>query len=92
MNAFLKWCGEALIQKLKEPCKISPTYSPADVEKILKGKMCRSKLLILLLMDAGLRIDEALGLRVREIDFENLVLRIGGFGDSLRGAGGEWGY
>src|SRR6185437_3466875 len=50
-----------------------------------KGKYARRlHVLILFLLDTGCRISEALSVRVREIDFENLLVTLDGKGRKQR--------
>jgi integrase/recombinase XerD len=92
INAYLKWSGSALkIQNLKEPQMILPTLTPIQVSRLVSWKpksksfgQRRLHLLVLLLLDTGCRITEALTLRVREIDFDNLLMTLDGKGRKQR--------
>ncbi len=90
INAYLKWSGSALkIRQLKEPQLILPTFTAQQIRQLVtwkpKGKYQRRlHLLILFLLDTGCRISEALGLRVRDIDFENMLVTLDGKGRKQR--------
>jgi integrase/recombinase XerD len=90
INAYLKWSGSSLkIRPLKEPRLVLPTFADAQVKHLVawkpKGKYQRRlHLLTLFLLDTGCRISEALNLRVREIDFENLLVTLDGKGRKQR--------
>jgi integrase/recombinase XerD len=71
--------------KLKQTEKVIATYSEADIRKIIQARRDgRVQVLVLLLLDVGLRIDEALSIRVRDIDFDNLLIKVRGKGDKER--------
>ena len=62
-----------------------PTFSAEQVKKIVAWKpkgFCPSRLhvLVLLLLDTGCRISEAIGLHWAEVDFDNLLLKLHGKG------------
>jgi len=100
INAYLHWksgldrkcasgCPHPRIQQLKEPKVILPTFSEFQVGRIVslkpKGKHERRRhLLALFLLDTGCRISEALGVRVRDIDFDNLLVTLDGKGQKQR--------
>jgi integrase/recombinase XerD len=100
INAYLHWhsgnggkcgagCRHLRIRQLKEPQFILPTFTAAQIKRLItwrpKGKYQRRlHLLILFLLDTGCRISEALGLRVREIDLENLLVTLDGKGRKQR--------
>jgi integrase/recombinase XerD len=90
INAYLKWSGLQLkITQLKEPQLVLPTFSSQQVSRLLAGKpkskpQRRLHLIVLFLLDTGCRISEALGLRVREIDFDNLLVTLDGKGRKQR--------
>jgi integrase/recombinase XerD len=83
-------CTHPRISQLKEPQNILPTLSEAQVKLIVAWKPGKSfhrrrlHLLALLLLDCGCRISEALGLRVRDVDMENLLLTLDGKGRKQR--------
>jgi len=90
INAYLKWSGSPLKQpQLKEPQLILPTFSASDVRRLLSWKpkgfpQRRLHLLVLFLLDTGCRITEALTVRVRELDMENLLVTLDGKGSKQR--------
>jgi integrase/recombinase XerD len=90
INAYLKWSGSALkVPLLKVPVLILPTFTAQQIRQLVtwkpKGKYQRRlHLLILFLIDTGARISEALGLRVRDIDFDNLLVTLDGKGRKQR--------
>jgi integrase len=54
------------------------TYKPQSL------RQARTQLAVLLILDTGLRISEALHLREADIDFDNLVLKVFGKGQKER--------
>jgi integrase/recombinase XerD len=95
-NSFLTWLHESghlekrlIIKRL--PVRPAPIQSFTDdeVKRLLagpkKGRVNpRNKALMWLLFDTGLRIDEALGLERKNVDWENLTFRIRGKGSRVR--------
>jgi integrase/recombinase XerD len=90
INAYLKWGGSlAKIAQLKEPQIILPTFSRVQVRSLLNHKphgfyQRRLHLLVLVLMDTGCRITEALTLHVADIDMDNLLVTLDGKGRKQR--------
>ena len=90
INAYLRWTGSDLkIQPLKEPKLILPTLTPQQVRLLVSWKprgfyQRRLHFLVLVLLDTGCRISEALGLRVRDIDINNLLVTLDGKGRKQR--------
>jgi integrase/recombinase XerD len=92
INAYLKWSGSQLtIPQLKEPQNILPTLTAAQITLLVNWKpkpkhfyQRRLHLLTLLLLDTGCRITEALTLRVRDVDMENLLITLDGKGRRQR--------
>jgi integrase/recombinase XerD len=90
INAYLKWAGSPLkIPQLKEPQLILPTFSASQVSLLVKWKpknfyQRRLHLLVLILLDTGCRITEALTLRGSDIDFANMLLTLDGKGRKQR--------
>lgn len=90
INAYLKWSGSTLkIPRLKEPQLILPTFTAQQVRQLVawkpKGKYQRRlHLIVLFLLDTGCRISEALGLRVRDLDMDNLLVTLDGKGRKQR--------
>ncbi len=90
VNAYLKWSGSSLkICTLKEPRFIPPTFSETQIKRLIAWKPKdkygrRLHLLTLFLLDTGCRISEALNLKVREIDMDNLLVTLDGKGSKQR--------
>jgi integrase len=85
LNGYFRWAGLPVIPKLKQPEKVLATYAETDIQKIAKA-VCkgRAKTLCLLLVDTGMRIDEALSIQAKDIDFDNLLIRVMGKGSKER--------
>lgn len=82
-------CRHPKIAQLKEPQLVLPTFTEQQAKVLMrwkpKGKyQQRLKVLILFLLDTGCRISEALGLRVRDVDFDNLLVTLDGKGRKQR--------
>jgi integrase/recombinase XerD len=84
-------CQHLHIPQLKEPENILPTLTADQVERLVNWKprpkhfyQRRLHLLALLLLDTGCRITEALTLRVRDVDMENLLITLEGKGRKQR--------
>jgi len=84
-------CKHRRILQLKEPQLVLPTFTTAQITRLVnwrpKSKVFwqrRVHLLVLLLLDTGARVGEALNVRVREIDFDNLLLTLDGKGRKQR--------
>ncbi len=90
VNSYLKWTGSALrVHKLKEPEIILPTFSLPQVSLFTRHKPkdsydLRLQLIVLVLLDTGCRISEALGLRVQDVDLDNMLLTVNGKGQKQR--------
>lgn len=90
INAYLKWSGtSAKIRLMKEPRLVLPTFTDAQIKRLLTWKPKnkydrRLHTIILFLLDTGCRISEVLNLRVREIDFDNLLVTLDGKGSKQR--------
>lgn len=103
INAYLHWssgagerkcgpgCQHPRISQLKEPQLVLPTFTPAQVTRLVNWKpkpkhfhQRRLHLLTLLLLDTGCRITEALTLRVRDLDMDNMLLTLDGKGRKQR--------
>jgi integrase/recombinase XerD len=90
VNAYLRWSGSPLkVRTLKEPQMVLPTFTEPQVKRVLGWKPKarapkRLHLLVLFLLDTGCRISEALGVRVRDIDFDNLLVMLDGKGRKQR--------
>jgi len=100
INAYLHWssagerkcgagCQHLHIPQLKEPQYVLPTFTEKQSKQLVawkpKGKYQRRlHLLTLFLLDTGCRISEALGLRVSEIDMDNMLVTLDGKGRKQR--------
>jgi len=96
VNAFLRWLylegyTDCLhrIAKLKEEQKILPSFTIQQVHRFINWKPTkpherRLHTLILLLLDTGLRIEEALTLRKDQVDLDNMLLTVHGKGNKQR--------
>lgn len=90
INAYLRWAGSPLkIHQLKEPQNILPTFTAAQVARLVNWKPKgfyerRLHLLVLVLLDTGCRITEALKLRLADVDFDNLLVTLDGKGSKQR--------
>jgi integrase/recombinase XerD len=100
VNAYLHWasgserkcgsgCSHARAAALKEPQFILPTFAEVQVRRLVawkpKGKYERRlHTLVLFLLDTGCRISEALGVRLRDVDFDNLLVTLDGKGSKQR--------
>jgi integrase/recombinase XerD len=92
INAYLKWTGSPRrVLYLKEEQRVLPTFSLLDIKKLLGYRpkpmnlyQRRLHLLILLLLDTGCRIDEALSLKAADCDLDNLLFTVTGKGRKER--------
>ena len=90
LNAYWKWAGEVHhLAYLKEEEKVLATFSPEQVKALLgvkpKGRnQARAHIICSVLLDTGLRISEALGIRREDIDFDNMCLKVTGKGNKQR--------
>ncbi len=89
-NAYLKQSGSPVkIPSLKEPQTICPTFATEQVKLIITWKASlrvhrRLRLLLLILIDTGCRIDEVLSLRASNCDLDNLLFTVTGKGRKQR--------
>jgi site-specific recombinase XerD len=97
-NSFLSWLHEKghlpdhlKIRQLPGGKRVMKTFSDDQLYRLINWKPdpksrneVRLQLLIFLLLDTGVRIDEALKLRVDGVDLENLVIKVRGNGDKER--------
>jgi integrase/recombinase XerD len=96
LNAFFRWAhteghvAELLrVAKLKEEQKVIATLAPEQIRRLIEFKpdsksQQRLHTLACLLLDSGLRIDEALSLRCEDVDLDNFLLRVRGKGGKHR--------
>jgi integrase/recombinase XerD len=90
VNAYLKWSGSALrVPKLKEPQLILPTFTSEQIKRLIAHKpqgqyQRRLHLLVLILLDTGCRISEALDLHVADCDLDNMLMTLKGKGQKER--------
>ena len=82
-------CRHPKIAHLKVPDLVLPTFSEPQVRLLVawkpKGKyQLRLHVLTLFLLDTGCRISEVLTLKVRDIDFDNLLVTLDGKGRKQR--------
>jgi site-specific recombinase XerD len=92
VNAFFRWAfteghlPELIrIPKLKEPQHVLATLSAEQVQRLIQFKphgknQHRIHAIACLLLDTGMRIDEALSLRREHVDIDNLLIRVHGKG------------
>src|ERR1044072_1118861 len=95
-NGFLNWLYEneyipepLHIKHLKFERKIIRPFSDSQLKAIISFKpkdFCEQRLhtLLLLLIDCGVRIDEALSLKREDIDFDSLLITVRGKGKKQR--------
>ena len=100
LNAYLHWdsgserrcgpgCNHPRIAHLREPRFVLPVFTEQQVKRLVTWKPTgryeqRLHLAVLFLLDTGARISEALGVRVRDIDFDNLLVSLDGKGRKER--------
>jgi integrase/recombinase XerD len=100
VNAYIHWssgserkcgagCAHPRIHQLREPHLVLPTFTDVQVKRLIawkpKGKYQRRlHLVVLLLLDTGCRISEALGLRVSDVSLEDLLITLDGKGRKQR--------
>lgn len=82
-------CPHLRVPKVKEPELVLPTFTASQIKSLVRWKPRRKAqhrlhLLVLLLLDTGCRISEALTLRVREIDLDNMLVTLDGKGRKQR--------
>lgn len=90
INCYLRWSGSPhTVQFLKEPKLVLPTFTNEQVRLLIKYKpktqfQHRLHLLVMILMDTGCRISEALALHHEDIDLDNMLMKLHGKGDQDR--------
>ncbi|MCU1263979.1 MAG: phage integrase family protein [Acidobacteria bacterium] len=91
INSFLTWLNEneivkgLKVKRLKLPKRVVKTFGEAELKAIVsfKGKTlqeARIQALLCTLIDTGIRIDEALRLKRADVEFDNLLMTVGGKG------------
>jgi len=95
-NSFCSWLNEQgvlkeriKIRKLKSHAPPVHVLSELEIRKLLAAKpkrltYLRTWILIVLMLDTGVRIDEALNLKPSDVDFDNLLLTVLGKGGKTR--------
>ena len=89
-NAYLAWLGSPLkLSRLKEEEKIPATFQAGQITRLLTWRPktateWRLHTLVCMLLDTGLRVDEALSLRVTEVDLDSLLVTVLGKGNKQR--------
>ena len=96
LNSFLSYLGgvghqplPAKVRQLREPKAPPKTLSTQALQAILRRRPTsfyesRIHALVVLLADTGVRINEALRLRMRDVDWDSLLLRVEGKGSKTR--------
>jgi integrase/recombinase XerD len=96
INSFLSWLSEnghiperLRVPMTKQPKQVLKTYSPEEAQRIINhnpksrtGK--RVMTILLLLIDTGARVSEALSLTRKAVDFNNLLITLHGKGNRER--------
>ena len=78
------------VRALKTPKKVMPTFSEQEIEKLLAepnkktSAGFRDYVVMLTLLDTGLRISELCGLKLSDVDLQNGYLRVMGKGERER--------
>jgi integrase len=86
VNAFPRWSeADHKLTFLKEEERVLPTYPVEHLKRLIDFKpkgfyQSRLHTLLLTILDTGLRIEEALGLKKSNTDFDNMVFRVRGKG------------
>ncbi len=85
-NAYLKWAGMPLsIPKLREETRVLPTYTDDQLRRLAGYKprsftQARLHTLLLVLIDTGVRLDEALSLHRSDINLDQMLFKVMGKG------------
>ena len=99
LKTFFRWCiREGFLEtsplaNVKAPRlanKVIPTFSPAEIKKMLS--LCkqrtflgdRNRAIIPCLLDTGMRASELIGLTLNDVDFKEGLMRVKGKGDKER--------
>jgi integrase/recombinase XerD len=95
INVFLNWLHQEhshenlSLKLLKSDKRIFRTLTEAELKTIVRFKPVtftekRLKTILLLMIDTGIRVDEAINIEKSKIDFENLLLSVIGKGNKER--------
>lgn len=95
INSFLTWlhekgqCEALKIKQLPQPKTVVKVFSERHVQALIRFRPkdeyeWRLHTLVMLLIDTGCRIDEALGCLVSNVDLVNLVVKVRGKGNKER--------
>ena len=90
VNAYLSWTGSLLrIPKLKQESYVPATYSTNQIRLAMRWKahgffQRRLYVLMLTLLDTGIRLDEGLSLCVQDCNLDDLLLTVTGKGRKQR--------
>jgi integrase/recombinase XerD len=90
VNTYLRWANLPLsIRKLRVESKVLPTYTEDHLRQIIcfKPKTAserRLHTLILVLIESGLRVEEALSLRRTDVNLDQMLLTVKGKGGKER--------
>jgi integrase/recombinase XerD len=100
INAYLHWasgserrcdsgCTHLRVNKVKEPKQVMPTFTEAQMKRLVHWKPStkhdkRLHLLVLFLLDTGCRVSEALTLHVTDVDLDNMLVTLDGKGRKQR--------
>jgi integrase/recombinase XerD len=89
-NAYLHWTGSPLrVPKLREDSYVPATYSKTQIRAIVRWHPLgffqrRTHVLMLTLLDTGVRLGEALSLCVQDCNLDDLLLTVTGKGRKQR--------
>lgn len=95
MNSFLSWLHEnehierLHIKQMRQPQTIIKTFTDQHIKVLLNYRPrlfyeWRTHSMICVLTDTGVRIDECLSLKIADVDFDNLFLKVKGKGSKER--------
>lgn len=90
VNAYLSWTASPLrVPKLKQESYVPATYSKNQIHTIMRWRprrffQRRLHVLMLTLLDTGIRLDEALSLCVQDCNLDDLLLTVTGKGRKQR--------
>jgi integrase/recombinase XerD len=90
INAYLKWSGSLhRLRQMKEPSIILPTLTLSQVRLLVNWQPKgfyerRLHLFVLILLDTGCRMTEALTTKVSDVDVDNMLVTLDGKGRKQR--------